>query len=136
MVKRMYVLPNLFWEGLGFGSYPSVKNRGFIVAQKDLVSTIYTHLKKLGLNSQESADFMDFWHSILPKSDYVRLTWLNTKEMDTLAPLIVSPKPDSIIRIFLDAAPAQKDDQLIPQNLTSIPRTGFTLIEWGGLLIK
>ena len=127
--------PYLFWEGLGNGLYPDYRNRGTLVSQKDLVSTIYKQLSQLGLNQKESADFMEFWQPKLPSSPYIRLTWLNTKDMDTLAPLWVTPRPDTSIRIFLEFQGLDKPIKLIPQTLSAPKRQGFTLVEWGGLLL-
>ena len=128
--------PNLFWEGKGHGLYPDKSNSGFLVTQDNLIYTLKSQLKAQGLNSQESADFMDFWTDLLPKDPYVRLTWLNTSEMNILAPLSVSPKPDTTIRLFLEFEGYSAPVNLIPQTLKSIPRRGFTLVEWGGLLIR
>jgi len=127
--------PYLFWEGLGNGIYPDYKDRGTLVSQKDLISTVYKQLSQLGLNQKESADFMEFWQPRLPKTPYVRLTWLNTKDMDTLAPLNVSPRPDTSIRVFLEFEGLDQPITLKPQKLAAPERKGFTLIEWGGLLI-
>lgn len=126
----------LFWEGLGNGEYPDYRNRGFVVSQKDLINTVYKHLSQLGLNQKESADFMEFWQPRLPNTPYVRLTWLNTSDMDKLAPLGVNPKPDTKIRIFLEFEGLEKPVNLIHQKLSAPKRQGFTLIEWGGLLLK
>lgn len=128
--------PNLFWEGLGWGFYPDTGNRGFVVSQKELVATLKNHLSLLGLNRQESADFLEFWLPKMPATPYIRLTWLDTKEMNQLAPLSVLPHPDTVIRIFLDFTGLDKPVSLIPQKLTAPPRRGFTLVEWGGLLLK
>jgi len=57
-------------------------------------------------------------------------------EMNNLAPLTVSPKPDTMIRVFLDFEGLDQPVNLIPQKLFAPQRKGFTLIEWGGLLIK
>lgn len=130
------VYPNLFWEGIGYGLYPSLGNRGFIVPQSKLISTLNSHLKQQGLNAQESADFMEFWTSKLPKTPFVRLTWLTTQEMNILAPLKVIPAPQTAIRIFLDFEGLDKPISLIPQKLSAPARNGFTLVEWGGLLRK
>jgi len=72
----------------------------------------------------------------LPQSPYVQLTWLGTADMDQLAPLKVSPKPDTSIRIFLDFVGLERPVSLIPQKLSAPERRGFTLVEWGGLLVK
>lgn len=126
---------SLFWEGLGDGQYPSIR-AGFVVAQKDLDKTITEHLKAQGLNAKESQDFKDFWMSRLPKTPYVRLTWFTTAQMDSLAPLYVTPKPDTVIRVFLDFAGMNEFASIPQQKLTAVPRQGFTLVEWGGLLKK
>jgi len=128
--------PYLFWEGLGNGTYPNYKNKGILVKQKDLATTLYKQLSQLGLNQKESADFMDFWQSKLPTTPYVRLTWLDTADMDNLAPISVNPKPNTKIRIFLEFEGLEKRVNLIPQTLSAPKREGFTLIEWGGLLIN
>lgn len=126
---------SLFWEGLGKGFYPDLENYGFIVPQKELLPTLAKHLSLLGLNQKESSDFLEFWLPKMPITPYVRLSWLGTKEMNALAPLYVSPKPDTEIRIFLDFGGLGKPVSLIPQKLSSPKRLGFTLVEWGGLLV-
>lgn len=124
---------SLFWEGQGHGQYPMV-NQGFVVKQSELETTLRDHLQKLGLTQQESADFLDFWLPKMPNTPYVRLTWLGTRQMDELAPLTVTPKPDTSIRIFLDFAGLDQPVDIKPQHLGAPARHGFTLVEWGGLL--
>lgn len=125
---------SLYWEGYGH-EYPTA-NKGFVVKQSDLVSTLNQHLDKLGLNAKEKQDFLDFWLPKLPNSPYLRLTWFMTPEMNKLAPLSVSPKPDTTIRIFLDYEALDKPITIKPQQLYSPKRIGFTLVEWGGLLLE
>ncbi|MFZ2152698.1 MAG: hypothetical protein WAV41_01410 [Microgenomates group bacterium] len=128
--------PNLFWEGTGLGIYPDKSKYGFVVTQAKLITTLHSQLKQLGLNATESADFMEFWTDKLPATPYVRLTWLNTADMNQLAPLQVSPLPQTSIRLFLDFEGLDKPISLIPQKLSAPKRDGFTLVEWGGLLRK
>jgi hypothetical protein len=124
---------SLFWEGFGKGAYPNVTS-GTVVARADVETTMRTQLRQLGLNEKESNDFMAYWLPKMPNMPYVRLTWFGTKQMDQLAPLTITPKPDSVIRIFLDFAGLQTKVTMPAQALSHIPRTGFTVIEWGGLL--
>ena len=70
----------------------------------------------------------------LPDSKYVRLSWLTNKDMDKLAPLSISPKPQSVIRVFLDFSGLNAKSDLKPQVLPKFTRSGFTAVEWGGLL--
>lgn len=124
---------SLFWEGFGYGQYPEI-NKGSIVAQAEAKSTMSANLSALGLNEKESSDFMEFWTPKIPNSPYVRLSWLTTNDMERLAPLYVSPAPDTRIRVFLDMEGLSSYESIPAQTLTSQPRVGFTVIEWGGLV--
>lgn len=127
--------PYLFWEGQGHGLYPKI-TEGFVVKHSEIEQTLWSHLSQLGLNQQESKDFMEFWLPKMPNTPYVRLTWFGTEQMNKLAPLSLSVKPDTSIRVFLDFQGLDKPINLKPQKLTHKPRSGFTMIEWGGLLYK
>lgn len=126
---------SLYWEGKGYGSYPEITH-GRVVERVNIESELRADLAAQGLNAQETRDFLDFWLSRMPNTPYVRLTWLGTGAMNHLAPLTISPTPDTTIRVFLDFTGQQTSDTtLTPQHLRSIPRTGFTVVEWGGLLL-
>lgn len=125
--------PSLYWEGLGFGVYPTI-TFGTIVPQAQVVSTIRQQLAAQGFTPQETSDFLDFWQSRLPSTPYVRLSWLNTEQMNQLAPLSISPRPTTLIRTFLDFQGLDAPEQLQPQHFTAPSRQGFTVVEWGGLL--
>ncbi len=126
---------SLFWEGIGHGYYPTI-DKGFVVARKDIETTLKSQLATMGLNKKESSDFLAFWLPKMPSTPYVRLSWLSTRDMNALAPLTVSPKPDTMIRIFLDFKGLESPVAIDPQILSAPARNGFTLVEWGGLLQK
>ncbi|MBI5405143.1 MAG: hypothetical protein HY976_02855, partial [Candidatus Kerfeldbacteria bacterium] len=44
------------------------------------------------------------------------------------------PRPDTVIRVLMDYRPVAAPVAIRPQVLRSIPRTGFTVVEWGGVL--
>ncbi|OHA58190.1 MAG: hypothetical protein A2571_02930 [Candidatus Vogelbacteria bacterium RIFOXYD1_FULL_44_32] len=126
---------SLFWEGTGHGLYPNVM-AGTVVSAEEVESILTRQLVQLGLNDKELADFLEFWLPNMPTTPYVRLTWFTTEEMNELAPLALSPRPDTLIRVFLDFQGLQEKISLPPQQLTALPRRGFTVIEWGGILQK
>jgi hypothetical protein len=126
--------PYLFWDGTGRGIYPDHHDRGVVVARSEIEDTLHQQLAQLGLNTKEAAEFMDFWLPLMPDFPYVRLTWLGTRDMNRLAPLTVSPRPDTVIRVFLEFEGLNQYVQLTPQIFNSPVRRGFTLVEWGGLL--
>ncbi len=125
---------SLYWEGTG-KDYPPITS-GFVVKQADVKATLENQLTQLGLNSKEKADFLAFWLPKMPTTPYVRLTWFGTQQVNQLAPLHITPAPDSVIRIFLDFQGLNQPINLPSQRLNTFPRKGFTVVEWGGLLRK
>ncbi len=123
---------SLFWEGPGIGQYPQI-TEGTVVKKQNAVSMIRHQLTQQGLNNNEINDFVDYWQDKIPTQKYVRLTWFNTAQMNELAPLYITPKPNTVIRVFLDMNGLDNPISIASQNLKLTPRTGFTVVEWGGL---
>lgn len=129
------VYPNLFWEGKGFGEYPQI-TFGRVVSRAQVGLALRGDLIKQGLNAPEIKDFLEFWMPRMPNTPYVRLSWLSTQQMNTLAPLHITPRPDTTIRVFLDfSGQTTATTSLSPQVLMTTQRNGFTAVEWGGLLL-
>ena len=127
------VYDSLYWEGYGQGLYPDVVS-GTIVKSSDAAATIRTQLIQQGLNDREINDFLVFWQPKLPNHAYTRLTWLSKSQIDRLAPLTIQPTPQTTIRVFLDFEGINQPLDLPAQHFYTPKRTGFTLVEWGGLL--
>jgi hypothetical protein len=123
---------SLFWEGFGKGAYPIVTSGSF-VKHAGVEQKIRADLAAQGLNQKEINDFWAFWSAKVPNKDYVRITWLSKTELQQLAPLYVTPKPDTTIRVFLDMEGADAPYALTSQSIVTPKRTGFTVVEWGGL---
>ncbi|KKQ39182.1 MAG: hypothetical protein US58_C0039G0001, partial [Candidatus Magasanikbacteria bacterium GW2011_GWA2_37_8] len=132
-VKSGNVYPYLFWEGQGVGSVADNRD-GFVVKREEVSKFLREKLLMLGLNEKESADFREFWESHMTKAPYYFVTFYGTNAMNTIAPLKINPKPDTVIRILMDYKPLLKPIVVKEQSLRSVPRTGFTVIEWGGVL--
>lgn len=124
---------SLIWEGTGKGIYPLIDS-GTVVPHSQVVATIKTQLHEQGLNNTEIAAFLEYWQPKLPTTPYTRLTWLNTAQMNNLAPLEITPKPTTVIRTFLDFQGLNKFIQIAPQTFSAPKRQGFTVVEWGGLI--
>lgn len=124
--------PYLFWEGRG-GLYVE-PSRGFVVSQNDVHTFLMSSLTKLGLNTQETNDFIDFWEPRMQGSPYYRVSFFGKQTMDQLAPLTVTPTPTTVIRVLMDFAPLARPVTIAPQTLSAPVRQGFTVVEWGGVL--
>ncbi len=124
--------PYLFWEGRG-GLYETPK-QGFVVAQKDVYAFLVEKLSALGLNAQERADFIEFWEPRMTGSPWYFVTFMGNRTMDALAPLEISPKPDTVIRVLMDFLPLEKPIPVEGFRIQTPKRDGFTVVEWGGVI--
>jgi len=95
-------------------------------------------LVKLGLNNKEIKDFKEFWlkRMLDNKEQYFLISFLGTNEFNKIAPLSITPAPTTLIRVFMYYHPTNSDIKLPEQKLSSVKRTGFTVIEWGGTSSK
>lgn len=128
--KKSY--PYLFWEGQNKGLITPTK--GSSVKRADLEKFLKDSLDSLGLSHTEKKDFMDFWLAkmLANKEDYFFVSFVGTRDFNKVAPLKISPAPDTLIRIFMYYIPLDKPMRTEKQDLKSIDRNGFTVVEWGG----
>jgi hypothetical protein len=126
--------PYLFWEGIGYNY--AKPTQGFVLKRENVQTEMKKILGRLGLNETEQKDFLEFWAPKLETKPFVFVTFIDQKEFDKIAPLTVSPKPDSVIRVFMDYTPLEKEVTVAPLNIKTPERKGFTVVEWGGALHK
>ena len=124
--------PYLFWEGRG-GIYES-PDKGWVVTQAQVEATIDDKLGQYGLNGTEIADFKEYWIPRMQDAPYYFISFYGTQVMDQLAPLKITPEPDTVIRVLMDFKPLQRPIKVNDYKITSLPREGFTVIEWGGVI--
>lgn len=124
--------PYLFWEGRG-GLYSS-PTKGWVVAQNDVHTFLTTKLAQLGLNSKETTDFQEFWEPRMQDSSWYFVSFYGKQTMDQLAPLHITPKPDTVIRVLMDFQPLVQPITVPDFTITTPVRRGFTVVEWGGVI--
>lgn len=123
----------LFWEGLSFIS--PMRQEGFVIAQDEVAGFLKRTLPMLGLDERESDDFREAWLPRFHGAPYYFVTFLPRETIDQLAPLVVTPKPDVVIRVLMDFKPLWTREHVTAPGLPRPPgRRGFTVVEWGGIL--
>lgn len=127
------VYGSLYWEGTGVGYQPP--KTGFVVKDGEVSSFLAKTLPKYGLNQNETKEFMDFWVPRMVGAPYYQISFL-TSEWSKVAPLNVTPRPQTNIRIFMDWKPLSRSKSIKAPSIVTPVRNGFTLVEWGGLLYK
>ena len=51
-------------------------------------------------------------------------------------PLIITPKPDTLIRINMEYMPLDSVIDIKEQQLIKADRKGYTVVEWGGTTVN
>lgn len=129
--------PYIYWAGHSFSGNYIRPSSGWVISDRDLDTFLKEKLIEIGLNSQERGDMLEYWIPELKraKSPFYRISFLQTEQMNFIAPLSISPYPDTLFRVFLDWVPLVSipEEMPIPQKLHRLERQGFTVVEWGGL---
>ena len=76
-------------------------------------------------------DFITFWLPTLLDNKLSICSFQTQKFFDNLE-LNVSPKPDTMIRIFLSIKKINAPIDIKEQKLEKVERKGYTVVEWGG----
>ena len=128
------VYPYLFWEG--YAANFVTPKEGFVIAKNEVPGFFDAKLSYMGLNNKEIADFKEYWVPKLAEKPYYFITFIDQESIDRYAPLTVTPKPDSVIRVFFDYKGLDQKVNVPAQELKACTRTGFTVTEWGGRLYR
>jgi hypothetical protein len=130
--------PYIYWSGNVLNKHYPEPTTGWIVSSAELPTFMSNILDKIGLNSQEKSDMLEFWlpHMLGEHTPYYQISFLLTTDLNNFIPLDIKPKPDSMLRIFLDykALSIRPEYKITEPNIGTFVRRGFTVVEWGGLL--
>ena len=121
----------LYWEGNNNIKLDS--KEGFVVKGEDSIKFLEEKLAILGLNEREAEEFIVYWLPRLEANDYNFIHFTTQEEIEEIMPLEVNPKPDTMIRVYMEFKKVNKNYKCEEQILEKQERNGFTLVEWGGI---
>ena len=124
----------LYWEGIN--NIDEEFDDGFVVSKEDTIKFLEDKLSILGLNDREINEFIVYWLPILEKNNYNLIRFADNDVINSEMPLDINPKSDTIIRVLMEYKPLDDKINIKEQPLTKVERVGFTVVEWGGTLIK
>ena len=127
------------YYSLFFDAYDNTKidlNEGFVVKKEETVKFLEEKLEYLGLNEREINEFIIYWIDELEKYDYNYIRFRTREEIDEYMPITFSKEPDTFIRVYVDFKGLNYKKEVKEQNLTKVERKGYTIVEWGGRLLK
>ncbi len=133
-IKTGEKYPYLFWEGKG-GIYES-PDKGWVIPKYEADIFVAGKLTQFGFNTQEITDFLEFWSPRMnaETEDYLFISFWGTQYMNKIAPISISPQPDSILRVLMDYKAVPEFYEITAPKIRKFKRTGFTVTEWGGTL--
>jgi hypothetical protein len=123
----------LYWEGLCDTAYDFSK--GFVVRGTDTAAFLQQKLALLGLTPREYNEFIVYWLPLMQENPYNLVTFQGIAYTSN-ALLTITPRPDSLLRVFMAYKPLDHAIAIEEQTLTGFQRTGFTVVEWGGSCIR
>jgi len=129
--------PYLFWDAAMNRDMSSVDlSQGFIVEQQNTIAFLEEQLNTFGFTAQERTDFITYWgpRLALEKRAFIQFVWGDAT--DQFGELNISPQPDHVNRVYMQWK-SLKDGETIPQPtpqvIPTLNRSGFDVLEWGGM---
>ena len=107
---------------------------GFYVTKENALEFLEEKLNYIGLKDKERNEFIMYWLPILEKNKKSLVYFELTNERNSNSKINISPKPDSMLRLAIHIKKVNGQVKIKEQKLTRFKRTGFSAIEWGGVL--
>lgn len=119
----------IFWESDDNTDYDW--SEGYVIAGRDTESFLRRTLPRMGLNESEATEFISYWLPRMKDNKYNLITF-QTDCYTNAARLEVSPKPDSVLRLFMVFKALDAPQTIKEPTIKPFTRRGFTVVEWGG----
>ena len=119
----------LFWEASLNAEWDM--SEGFVVKGSETADFLREKLSYMGLTVREYNEFIVYWLPLMQNNRY-NLISFQTDAYENAARLEITPKPDSILRIFMAFEALDEYEEVPEQELLAFERKGFTIVEWGG----
>jgi hypothetical protein len=129
----------LFWEGATHIPTAEINwSEGYLVEKKDLLFFLENTLTQMGLSGTEQQDYITYWYPGMSQYETTYIHFMFNQTYDAYAHLTVTPQPDQVFRVYMlwQNAGEIKNFAPTPQQIPTLKREGFTLVEWGGSELK
>lgn len=124
----------LYWDELNPNSVDF--QTGFYVTKEKAISFLEEKLSIIGLNDRERNEFIMYWLPKLEENGKSLVYFELTEERELYNKLMISPKPDSLLRINMHIKKVEQEVFIKEQILSHFDRVGFVAVEWGGTIYE
>lgn len=107
---------------------------GFYVTKENAIEFLETTLTQIGLTRREQNEFIMYWLPVLEENEKSLVNYTLTEERQEENKLMITPKPDSLLRVAINIKKVDKKVNIREQQLPHFTREGFTAVEWGGAI--
>ena len=128
-------LYSLYYESENIKQY-KIEDYGFVVEGEKTAEFLEEKLAILGLTDREAEEFIVYWLPKLEANKYNYIRFAEAEEIDYNMPLIITPEPDTTIRVLMTYKGLNEKIDVKEQELKQVERIGYTAVEWGGTEIK
>ena len=119
----------LYWEGSSAQDFDF--SEGFCVRGEETAAFLDRALAELGLTRREANEFIVYWLPRMEQNAW-NLISFQGEAYTARARLEITPRPDTVFRVFMAWKALDAPVELPAQNLKATERNGFTVVEWGG----
>lgn len=109
-------------------------SEGFYVEKDEAIEFLEDKLSYIGLSDYERNEFIMYWLPILEKNEKSLVYFEFTEERESYNKLLISPEPDSLLRLSIHIKKVDKKVSIKKQSLIKFQRKGFVAVEWGGMV--
>jgi hypothetical protein len=111
-------------------------DRGWVVQKRQLAEFFGENLVAHGFNERESDDFLEYWVPRLDDHDFYVIYPQYARDIEPLITLGVTPEPAETFRLYYVISGVDHVDRYVPEpEIPSFHRSGFTVCEWGVVLV-
>jgi hypothetical protein len=114
----------------------AVPAAGWCLGREGLADGLDGILAALGLVERERREFLDYWLAHLPDRPWYDVRLLPEDDVDALIGLAITPPPASVRRVWLGFRGLSAAVTRTPPELAPFARTGTTVVEWGGFVVR
>jgi len=125
----------LFWEWKSRENINWNLSKWFMVKGSESRSFLQEILPKIWLTPKEYNEFIVYWYPIMQKNKY-NLIHFAEKQYTNIAQLDITPKPDSMLRVFMVIKPLENKIKIEKQEIKTFNRKWFSVVEWGWTLLN
>lgn len=131
----------IFWEADDNTQYSF--DEGFCVAGADTAEFLQKTLADIGLTPREYNEFIVYWLPQMQDNAYNLISFKGLDKNDVYnqtCELTVTDaqgrEADSMLRLMMVWKALDAYEEITPQEFSSFERSGFTVVEWGGIELK